>query len=634
MPAPVKYAENTANIFLGVNSVKVDHSYNAPAFVHVPTKRMFFNFARIFPDENKITVKQMMVLNGLLFHETLHIKHTVRAKRFKNTMNHQQINLMGCHEDGRIETLGILEYPKMADYFTFAVNEILLRDKSEIGKDKSKLAEAYILCYGRLMYFPDMELVAQLRISMIKLYGIKMVEQLEQLIDEYIFEDSCLKRYAIVKKVYELLREKGASVWNPKNSQDDILSKKDEKSRKTKQEKELEQVLKESVSDKEDANKEMKDIMDDIMDSMDEKAIKEMQDLIDKIDKARSDLADKRHQAGEENDIDKRKELWDKIDELEDEVKDLEVEIDNQIIEAQAQDEQKIQEQIEENEEDNQILIEKNMVDLSNDIKTAQRLDGSVFSDDTFNVSSVMKQESKKLEKGLKELSTTLKSGYADRQTSGRLNVRRMFNRSNPTDMKVFTKFRPSRLAKSKMLINMFVDCSGSMRDVEYDAEGNRVATKWEIALDSCWVINDALNRDANKIMVYAFSTDYMQIKEYDGKLENKRPIMDLTYLAPSLVDAMPRIRGYQKANDFRNVVNIVITDGHLHDNVKSNNIFGQLEKAGHHNIMIGVGVTINPERYSNIHHVVNLHDFGELSGLLMKVFKTMKAKFVKEVKI
>ena len=107
-----QFAQKLSNIFLGQKSVKVDRSWNPIACVNVKTKNMYFDFPRIFKDKDPL--KEMMTFKGLLFHEIHHLKHTVNSKEYRFLPSNLQ-KLVQVLEDGRIETLAVLRYEKLAE---------------------------------------------------------------------------------------------------------------------------------------------------------------------------------------------------------------------------------------------------------------------------------------------------------------------------------------------------------------------------------------------------------------------------------------------------------------------------------------------------------------------------------------
>ena len=133
--------------------------------------------------------------------------------------------------------------------------------------------------------------------------------------------------------------------------------------------------------------------------------------------------------------------------------------------------------------------------------------------------------------------------------------------------------------------------------------------------------------------MVIEFSNNYKLIKKYDGKLKFTSPQRLGTYLPPAIRSAIPMIKEYQKSNDFKNVLNIIITDGQFHGYLDTCNCLRELQRLGHHTIIITVGTRkIDKEAYPMVDHIIFLEEFSQLSDMLIRIFKLMKKELIEEV--
>jgi len=631
-----KFAQKVANIFLGDNEVRVAQGDMNIAFCSVPIKKIWFDFEQVFKGQDM--VKEMMDFKGYAFHEILHLKHTMRLAKYdiKRARNGKFDGLIQRLEDGRIETLGVMRYQKLADYLIHAVNTHILKDKRKILENREDmLINTFILLYGRSIYFPDKELIAKIRELIIKSYGKDVVERLEKDIDEYILETSAKKRFELAKALYEFLEKKGIF---PKFNED-MNSNIFEEGKELKR---LPKELKELAKDFPKLKKRREEIRKDIegkTPKVDEKKLQEEKDKKeqerkDRIKELKKHLKDKDKEwddldrEWDVSDKEKQKEIQKGLDKLDQEIDDLQEELDD-LTEKKSpaptnDDKKDLSKNIDQKRQENEELLDMNRDDLEADLKEAGFKVNPEYSDKSFDVDSSMIRNSNKISRGLKKLNTDLKQGYINKQRSGRLNVRNLINRKSHLDIKVFKKWLPSQIKKTKMLVNLFIDGSGSM-----------AGRKWETTLGALWIINEAFNKDDNKIMAYQFSIKYAKIKGYDEKLTRPNFMGNSTYILDSLIDALPHIERYKKANGYSNVLNIVITDGWLQDDKDSvKNVIKQMEDKGHHNVLLNVEFKPTKE-YANefgFKHFMYVANFDDLTPKLIKLFGKLKKSMIKKV--
>ena len=631
-----KFAQKVANIFLGDNEVKVAKSDLNIAFCSVPIKTIWFDFEQVFKGQD--IVKEMMDFKGYAFHEILHLKHTMRLTKYdiERAKNNRFDGLIQRLEDGRIETLGVMRYQKLADYLIHAVNTHILKDKRKILENRDDtLINTFILLYGRSIYFPDKELIAKIRELIIKNYDKEVVERLEKDIDEYILETSAKKRFELAKALYEFLEKKGIfPIFN-----EDMNSNIFEEGKELKR---LPKELKELAKDFPKLQKRREEIRKDIEDKTPKVDEKKMQEEKDKKEQERKDrIKDLKKQIKDKDkewddfdrewdvsDKEKQKEIQKELDNLDQEIDGLQEELEElnekKTPDLTNTDRKDLSNKIDQKRQENDDLLDMNKEDLEADLKEAGFKVNPEYSDKSFDIDSSMIRNSNKISRGLKKLNTDLKQGYINKQRSGRLNVRSLVNRKSQLDTKVFKKWLPSQIKKTKMLVNLFIDGSGSMS-----------GRKWETTLGALWIINEAFNKDDNKIMAYQFSNRYAKIKGYDEKLTRPNFMGGNTYVLKSLMDALPQIERYKKANGYSNVLNIVITDGWLQDNRESvKNVIKQMEDKGHHNILLNVEFKPTKE-YANEYgfkHFMYVENFDDLTPKLIKLFGNLKKSMIKKV--
>lgn len=704
------FAEKLANVFLFDNKVQVSQGAMNIAYCNVNQKKIWFNFPEIFSGSDLKVFKEMMTFKGLGFHEILHLKYTMKSKR---RMQNELMALLQRLEDGRIETLGVLEYQKLADYLIFAVNNVLLKDKDRILKNvRDEIINTYILCYGRSIYFQDVNLMAKIREMIIKSYGKEVAEKIEDCIDRYIPETNSEQRINIAQELYDFLSSKNI---RPDFQRQMVIGFLDDKRIDPKTlPKEIQEALKQMpqvVVVRQEIKEELEEKTKDVKDSSDKRDEFEKKKQ-EQMDNLRKERRKKFEEMYDEKDKDKREEKRKEISDIQDEMQDLkdktfnpdededmddaedsdadsdmdgDMDGDSDLMDDEDMDgdsdsdsgdgdedsdgdgdgdgdsdgdsdddsdedgdgdssgdgsgkgyspdgkdgeHKDLDDMIDDKEDEQEDLVDKHRDDLKGDLKSMGRSIDDVYADASFTVDGRMQTMANELEKGLKKLNNELVKGYVAKQKAGRVNIKRFINRQTITDTKVFNKWLPDRLQQTKLLVNLFVDGSGSM-------SGER----WKKAINSCWVINEALNRDENKIMVYQFSDGHQLVKEYDQPLTVPKMIGQGTYPASAINDAIPRIEAYRKAKSYRYVVNIIITDGEF-DNNESDEQISRLNQLGHETILIHIS-SIQPNRgmtpewaKHKAKHYLALNSFDVLVPELVKVFTDIKKVLIRKAKV
>ena len=617
------FVQKLANVFLRTRKVRV-HSIDtqdAVAFCNVVTKEMWFNFDDIFYrtiiDNDKF--RQMMVFKGLGFHEIMHLKFTPIERNV--SISQIATKIMGYLEDGRIETLGVMLHEKLADYFICAVDDILLKDKNAIIQNKDNwLIYAYILCYGRSIYFQDKDLLATMRSMIISIYGKEVADMIENSVNDYLPEKDVRVRIRIAESLAQFLVDKNiypklgkgcpatTTFIDTTNLQKDANDDKDLKELEKdfprlkdalgKIQKELQEKTKNVKDDKEkreaskeEQKKKIADLRQEIRD-IDAKIYNEKEPL--ERGKLRSKSLDvQKHVLEEQKNSsytpDNQKELQDKLDE-----------------------------QIAEKSKEQEKLTDTHKDDLTKDLMDIGQL-SNAHSDNSFVVTDTMQMLAKRLENGLVKLNNELAKGYQDKNKSGRLNVRSLLNRKSIADARIFNRYQPDKLRLTKALVNIYLDGSGSMRG------------DWQRVIGTCWIINEALNRDSNKVMIYQFSNNFELVKEYDMPLSVPKITGGNTHPELAIEHSIPIIEAYRRSKNFSFVVDIIITDGRFDDYTLGDCAIEKLNRLGHETIIIKVN---DDPATHNAKHSMNLLNFDELVGSLTKIFIEIKKGLIAHAKV
>jgi hypothetical protein len=307
----------------------------------------------------------------------------------------------------------------------------------------------------------------------------------------------------------------------------------------------------------------------------------------------------------------------DELEDIDGKIKDLEHELE-EIKSGNDSLGSNLQNAVHSLKEDNQRLIEENVRDLVSDAKELG-IDLEMSSDNTIEVTEDMHHQARQLELGLQKLINDLKAGYQRGHKSGKLNIRSFVNRKSPDDIKVFNKFVPDRLAETKILFNFFVDGSGSM-----------MGHNWDMAIRTCWIINEALNKDNNKVMCYQFGNkNFMKFKDYDEILKMPK-FIESTSTEPSFAinHAIPHIQAYQREHDFKTVVDIILTDGGF-DNCEDST-FQKLNMMGHETIILNVKFFTSETHKAK--HSIYVDKFEHLTPAMVQIFGRIKKGLVSKV--
>lgn len=637
-----QFVQRLANTFLGLSTVSVATGNRNIAYCHVPKKKIWFDFDRLFSetDDPEVLFSEMMRFKGLAFHEMHHLKHTFHFKHAK-TQSASVLRVAGWLEDGRIETMAVLKFDKLADYFNFAVNYYIIKSCKPNQLDKNNVVFTYILMYGRKLFLENMDFLKKMRKLMIAFCGKDITLKIEDIVDKFHYEKKCSKRIELGRELADILynenidRYKNNSHMFGSNSKIFVNAG----DRKTMSQalrelgrdfKKAKQVNKLIVLQLRQDDAQIKDDSEKKKKFKQEKA-KKMKELKDKIDKKEEEVDEAWDKLYDSDDQKERDKLRQKIREAKKEKQEAIKERENAREKQYQADEEQIQqiisagtehaelnELIEDLKDLNQEIIGKHQQDLVGDLKSIGKAMENVFSDNTFQVTNDMKQVAKDLDKGLRKLKSELVKGYVAGHKTGRVNVRRYINRKSRADTKVFNKFIPDRVKETKLLVNIYIDSSGSMR-------GN-----WERAINSLWIINEAMNKDKNKVMCYLFNDSYLRFKDYDGMLTIPAFTSGGTDPRGAINDSIPVIEKYRKKHGFKHVIDIFITDGQFSNSNECKKLIEKLGRMGHETILINVWGSRDKR---GAKHFTYIKSFDELGKNLVRIMGKIKKNIIKQVR-
>jgi hypothetical protein len=625
------YCQKLANIYLHRGDVVVRHANGYLAYCVVKKGEIYMDYRVISEQYCANDDEKALILSlALNYHEIQHLEMTRKPRNLR----HDALSVHNILEDGRIETLGVKKFDKLADYFHHAVCTILLKEGVVSPVPINNLTN-YILLYGRKIFIKGNPAIPTSRAVCVKLFTEDVVQKVEKHVDDYLISSTQFQRGQISNDVASLIKSlnKGSpsiplgvgqenieGTENDSDAKDSIgdtdgvdRASLEEENRKAKtgQGKELKST--------QDSLKDIAEILSKAEEVLKEKKEKE-KEYNDFLVKARRELDIKKRNNNEE----KAKKMREGI-----------IKTQNKRDGLNASVEEKVR------GINNQIAcILQGIGDavegkLSEELKTIkQTITDDAYADlTTFCVDSDAEAQVNKIAKNMHKLNIELGRGNVSHQVAGRLNVRSFINRKDKADLKIFDKYIPSRLNRSKMLVNIFLDASGSMRQ----SDGTNKSDRWSNAKKSTWILANSLERHENQVMCIAWSDlcAFQTFKEY-GKILKAPPLncTGNTYPEGALGSSLKKIQDYKKRNGFKAVMSILVTDGDFNDNSAVYNAVQKYVDAGHHFVLVKVGKYFN-NCYSEppAHESMRIEDFNQLSDMVIKTFTRMKKSLNKQVK-
>ena len=138
------FLQKLNTILTGWNDIKVlePRVFDGIAAANVSKRQIMINFNRVERD-SKDFFDYFKKIKALNYHELSHLLYTTTTANMFMGFNglHQIHNML---EDGRIESLFGMEYPKAFDYFKRTAYEFIIN-----VPEKSRQPESFILVYGR-----------------------------------------------------------------------------------------------------------------------------------------------------------------------------------------------------------------------------------------------------------------------------------------------------------------------------------------------------------------------------------------------------------------------------------------------------------------------------------------------------
>lgn len=509
-------------------AINVEKTDRASAFADMKLKTINLNFKECFNLNSKDYSNFIKSLKGLNHHELAHLLWTAKPRGYLYDFDKPaKKELFNILEDTRIENLFTTKYPITEPYFCWNVI-LYIQKNGEKANGQSvtflrNLTIYYMLVYGRKFF--DRQYVANLRNQLsntINLfpdykYDLKLLEFCQ---DEFIVTHNFQKQKVIIDKVYQIL-EKILNSPNTHAYQNDLFNIQGHRDFATggnpKREKEAEKM-----------NEELQEKSDSFSKEIKKESKKEKSDSSIPT----SDEMDR---------IIGREKLKDKL----------------------MEETQKIQQKVSESVE---AEVQKDIQEI-NSIKSVGKGNMEAVSE-PLQISNEDRIVSTKLKNLIRRLRTDLGQHYVRKQKAGMVIMRdyiQTINKPIP-DLKVFRKFKHSKLNKTKLGVIILLDSSGSMTNQEY-----------KLALRSAYCVSNSLETTDSKVEVIAFSHgNYDVIKPFRkscNSIKWERRLSGGTNPVPSMMFSDNELNKIRKEENIENLMFILISDCFFPTEEKANSL-------------------------------------------------------------
>jgi len=196
--------------------------------------------------------------------------------------------------------------------------------------------------------------------------------------------------------------------------------------------------------------------------------------------------------------------------------------------------------------------------------------------DNPFRPSAHHQIVSRRIRRLLSTLRNGLEARYIKGMRTGRLDVRQIMTTQGKSP-KVFKKYQPSRLGRSKMAVAILLDSSGSMHGGQFN-----------MVMESAWALDKALAEGGDKTMVIEYSDTHKVLKGFYGRQGNwRRHFHSGTQPLSALKTAQSHLRKIKQIENISNLVCFIMTDGSWGYAEECQKVIKQMNKQGVHTVLI-----------------------------------------------
>lgn len=552
----------------------------------IKENKIVLNFNSISQVNNDNYNETLLTLKGLNYHELAHILYTkVNYQVFYEycdrkinddnvRLNNQLIkNTLNLLEDHYIENNFILKYNSSVKYFILSTSRIIYKLYKKLD-DKQKVLNLYLLLYGRKIYVPT-SLLVKCKKLLLTYESKDFVEKIERCIDNYIIAKNLDEQYQNAYELYNLLVNK----HNLQNSSSDLSIQNNKSIRSS------------SRYDKELDDKQLKKELEN-SDKLDE--------LNSKIDEVKEEIKKEEEKQELNNTTTPNNFSNEEVEKLQD---NLEGDIEQELNEENDNKLNEIKDSIEDELLDDIKSIQASYDNYSDIVKT-----------EPFNPQDKEKILVSKLVKLFNKLKNGLESKYIS-DKKGKFDVRALMRAQHNPTLKVFKRYQPSLLDKTKVGVAVLLDSSSSISYNQFNTE-----------IKSSWVLSDTINRINNDSMVIEFSDSQKVIKPFFKKQGNwGRHFSGGTNPLASLKIAFSNLKTLKFKENVNHLFCFIITDGSWSYESDCDNIIKIMNRFGIETILVNVGVYTKDKHNCDEHNcktVIEVKSFDEVEEKLVNWLK------------
>jgi len=645
-----------------------DKSGSNLAYANLKKRSINLNF-KVVNDKYAMGDKMLFIAlcKGFNYHELAHLLFC-RHHRLTIPHNDAIMSILNALQDGRDETLMSRLFARTRNHFENCFMRVIHADKLKMNPTM------FLATHSRRLIITSDEVKNYWEVVFRKAFGDETTDEVKTLTDEYIVTSSPRKQLDIAEKIFSLLHK------NAKNHQQtmDNLERFNTSSKNTlraladaletlsklspEDKRELERMAKQirkeqakksgdgsKLSDETqkeiDNNDKQNDLLNQKRSELDE-AQREHRKLQNDYKDGDKEIMDMKKQSNGVSDEKKRKELDEKISDKSKELEQISektrkiIDKANEKIREIGNVQAKIShdEIIKQAESKAQELVESLQDELLDDLETIYKNDVSGYGagqDDSpdfdnagnnppLEIEARHNISSRKLQDVIREIRNSQRKGFVEGQASGKVNMQKAMNIPKTGNLNVFKKFIPDKRLQTRIGVIIILDSSGSMNDGKF----NR-------ALQSTWIIQDAMTKTGNPTLIMEFGTTTRIVKPFKGKGIFKRHLhQGNTFIVPPLLEAKRQIKLSSKLEHIEHWLVCMITDGDWSDYEKAEEIIDELNKKDVETMFIHIpendGQKISEHKCK---HTATILDVDELSNLLRTCIKKMQINIGNKIK-
>jgi uncharacterized protein YegL len=638
------------------------------AYANLKKRSINLNF-KLVNDKYAMGDKMLFIAlcKGFNYHE---LAHLLFCKHHRLTIPHNDaiMSILNALQDGRDETLMSRLFARTRNHFENCFMRVIHTDKEKMNPTM------FLATHSRRLIITSDEVKQYWEVVFRKAFGDETTDEVKTLTDEYIVTSSPRKQLDIAERIFSLLHK------NAKNHQQtmDNLESFDTSSKNTlraladaletlsklspEDKRELERLAKQirkeqakksgggsKLSDETqkeiDNNEQQNDLLNQKQKELEELQREHRKSQNDYKDGDKEIMAMKKTSAGEP-DAKKRKEIDEKISAKSKELEQIAEKTKKRIDEAGEKIKEigNVRAKISHDEISKQAeskaqeLVESLQDELLDDLETIYKNDGGGYGagqddspdfDDAGNnppleIEARHNISSRKLQDVIREIRNSQRKGFVEGQASGKVNMQKAMNIPKTGNLNVFKKFIPDKRLQTRIGVIIILDSSGSMTDGKF----NR-------ALQSTWIIQDAMTKTGNPTLIMEFGTTTRIVKPFKASGVFKRHLhQGNTFIVPPLIEAKRQIKLSSKLEHIEHWLVCMITDGDWSDSEKAEEIIDELNKKDVETMFVHIpgndGQKISEHKCK---HTATILDVDELSNLLRTCIKKMQMNIQNKIK-